>query len=156
LGFARARLEATAEVVLMAGTHAPIPLDRRHVSPFWRHFLEMLAVMAVGMIATGAIFLAIVGLNTWEEVTTQYATQSLLAMAAGMTVPMVAWMMYRGMGWRISYEMASVMLVPVIPFLCFVWFGVTESAMCGAYCALTVVAMLVLMRFRRSVYSEQG
>jgi len=153
LGFARTRLEATAEVVLMAGTHAPIPLERRHVSPFWRHFLEMLAVMAVGMIATGAIFLAIVGLNTWEEVTTQYATQSLLAMAAGMTVPMVAWMMYRGMGWRNSSEMAGAMIVPVIPFLFLVWFGVTESAQCGWYCALTFVTMYALMRYRRSGYS---
>ena len=137
----------------MAGIHTPVPLGRRHISPFWRHFLEMLAVMAVGMIATGAIFLTIVGLKTWDEVTTQYATQSLLAMAAGMTIPMVVWMMYRGMGWRNSSEMASAMLVPVIPFLVLVWSGVTKSAMCGAYCALTIVAMLALMHFRRSVYS---
>src|SRR5664280_1640503 len=115
----------------------------------------MLAVMVVGMIATGAIFLAIVGLKTWDEVTTQYATQSLLAMAAGMTVPMVAWMVYRGMGWKNSYEMAAAMILPVIPFLCLVWFDVTKSAQCGAYCALTVVAMLALMRYRRSAYTMQ-
>jgi len=115
----------------------------------------MLAVMVVGMIATGAIFLAIVGLKTWDEVTTQYATQSLLAMAAGMTVPMVAWMVYRGMGWKNSYEMAAAMILPVIPFLCLVWFDVTKSAQCGAYCNLTVVAMLALMRYRRSAYTMQ-
>ena len=63
-----------------------------------------------------------------------------------MTVPMVAWMQYRGMGWRNSYEMAAAMVLPVIPFLCFVWFGITENAMCGLYCAVTVVAMLALMR----------
>jgi hypothetical protein len=74
------------------------------VSPFWRHFLEMFAAMVVGMIATGAIFIAVVGLKTWDEVTTQYATQSLLAMAAGMTLPMVAWMLYRGMGWKNAVE----------------------------------------------------
>jgi hypothetical protein len=72
---------------------------------------------------------------TWDEVTTQYATQSLLAMAAGMTIPMVAWMVYRGMGWKNAFEMAAAMIVPVIPFLCLVWFGVTKSAQCGAYCA---------------------
>ena len=83
------------------GTPVGVPAARehkRHVSPFWRHFLQMLAVMLVGMIATGAIFIAIVGPMTWDEVTTQYPTQSLLAMAAGMTVPMVAWMLHRGMG----------------------------------------------------------
>ena len=55
----------------------------RHLSPFWRHFLEMLAAMVVGMLVTGAIFLSIVGLKTWDEVTRRY-TQSLLAMAAGL------------------------------------------------------------------------
>jgi hypothetical protein len=47
------------------------------------------------------------------------------------------------------------MIVPVIPFLCLVWFGVTKSAQCGAYCALTVAAMLALMHVRRSVYSME-
>jgi hypothetical protein len=35
------------------------------------------------MIATGAVFLTIVGLNTWNEVSIQYPTQALLAIAAG-------------------------------------------------------------------------
>ena len=33
---------------------------KRRLSPSWRHFLEMLAAMAVGMVATGVIFLSIV------------------------------------------------------------------------------------------------
>lgn len=127
-----------------------------HGSHFWRHFLEMLGVMAVGMIATAAIFLSIVGLKTWDEVTVEYPTQALLAMAVGMTVPMVAWMLYRGMGRKNSYEMAGAMVLPVIPFLCLVWFNVTSSAQCGAYCALTVVAMLGLMLYRRSEYEMTG
>ncbi len=126
---------------------------KRHLSPFWRHFLEMLAAMAVGMIATGAIFLSIVGLKTWDEVTIQYPTQALLAMAAGMSIPMAAWMLHRGMGRRNAYEMAAAMILPVIPFLCLVWFDLTKSAWCGAYCAATIVAMLALMRYRRSTYS---
>ncbi len=139
-----------------AGTPVVIPSGKngkRHMSPFWRHFLQMLAVMVVGMITTGAVFLTIVGVKTWDEVTAQYPTQALLAMAAGMTVPMVAWMAYRGMGWKNTYEMAAVMVVPVIPFLCLVWFDVTNSAQCGAYCLVTVAAMLGLMLHRRTEYS---
>jgi hypothetical protein len=166
-------VKATDEVVFMAKTQVPIrdhvsatrrdesgvPLTsttteaERHLSPFWRHFLQMLAAMMLGMIAAGAVFITVVGLKSWEEVTTQYPTQSLLAMAVGMTVPMAAWMLYRGMGWRNSLEMAAVMVAPVIPLLCLVWFDVTKSAQCGAYCVLTVVAMLALMRYRRSEYS---
>jgi hypothetical protein len=51
--------------------------------------------------------------------------------------------------------MATVMVFPVIPFLCLVWFGVTKSGQCGAYCAVTLLAMLALMRYRRSEYSMQ-
>ena len=137
----------------MTNAHVPTA-GKRHVSPFWRHFLQMLAVMMVGMVVSAAIFLSIIGAMTWDEVTTQYATRSLLVMAAGMTIPMVAWMLYRGMGRKNSYEMAAVMLVPAVPFLCLVWFGVTESAQCGAYCALTVVSMLALMLYRRDEYSS--
>jgi hypothetical protein len=139
-----------------AGTPLVIPSGKngkRHMSPFWRHFLQMVAVMVGGMIAAGAVFLTIVGVKSWNEVTTQYPTQALVAMAAGMTVPMVAWMVYRGMGWKNSWEMSAVMVVPVIPFLCLVWFDVTTSAQCGAYCLVTVAAMLGLMLYRRDVYS---
>jgi NhaP-type Na+/H+ or K+/H+ antiporter len=126
---------------------------KRRLSPFWRHFPEMLAAMAVGMIATGAIFVSITGLKTWDEVTVQYPTQVLLAMAAGMSIPMVAWMLLRGMGRKNAYEMAAAMVLPVLPFLCLVWFGVTKGAQCGPYCLTTIVAMLALMRYRRSTYS---
>jgi hypothetical protein len=133
--------------------HPPKTQRKWHLPSFWRHFLQMLAAMAVGMIATGAIFLSAVGLKSWDQVLLQYPTQALLAMAAGMTIPMVAWMLFRGMGARNSAEMAAAMVLPVVPFLCLVWFHVTKSAWCGPYCALTIVAMLGLMFCRRSQYS---
>ena len=57
------------------------------------------------------------------------------------------------MGWKNSYEMAAVMILPVIPFLCLVWFDVTKSAQCGAYCLVAIAAMLGLMLYRRDEYS---
>jgi len=113
----------------------------------------MCGAMAVGMVVTGAIFLSVVGLKSWDAVTSQHPTQALIAMAIGMTMPMVGWMLYRGMGPRNASEMALAMVLPVLPFLCFVWFGVTKSAQCGAYCIVMLVAMYALMRYRRSEYS---
>lgn len=130
--------------------HAP-----HRLQPFWRHFWQMLGAMAVGMMATAVVFVSVVGLKSWDEVTTQYPTQALVAMAVGMTLPMVAWMLYRHMGSRSSWEMAAVMVLPVVPFLCLVWFDITESAQCGAYCGLTVLTMLGLMQFRRDEYSME-
>jgi hypothetical protein len=115
----------------------------------------MLAIMSAGMLATGAIFVSVADLASWDEITSVYPTQALVAMAVGMTAPMVGWMLHRGMGLRNSYEMALAMVLPVIPFLCLVWFDVTESAQCGAYCVSTVVTMLALMRYRWAEYSME-
>ena len=138
---------------LVSLRHASHVHHKRHLPIFWRHFLEMLAAMAVGMIATGTVFLSVVGLKTWDQVTVQYPTQALLAMAAGMTIPMVAWMLFRGMGWRNSYEMAAATVLPVIPFLFLAWSGVTNSAQCAGYCVAMIAAMLGLMLYRRDEYS---
>jgi hypothetical protein len=149
----RAAVVEPAQQVDRPQARSPEAGRKRHLSSFWRHFLEMLGAMAVGMIATGAIFISVTGLKTWDEVTVQYPTPALLAMAAGMSIPMAAWMLYRGMGRRNAYEMAAAMILPVIPFLCLVWFHVGKGAQCGGYCAATIVAMLALMRYRRSQYS---
>jgi hypothetical protein len=117
-----------------------------------RHFLEMLAVMMLGMVASAAIFLSVVHMS-WDQATVRRPTASLLVIAAGMSVPMVAWMLHRGMGSRNAGEMAAVMVVPVIPFLCLVWFEVTKSALCGPYCLVTIAAMLALMLYRRDEYT---
>src|SRR4051794_32824715 len=86
-----------AEMIQMAHTH-DLVAPNHHLSPFWRHFLQMLAVMTAGMILSAAALMSFVGLKTWDEVTTQYGAQALILMAVGMTVPMAAWMLYRGMG----------------------------------------------------------
>jgi hypothetical protein len=112
----------------------------------------MLAVMIAGMVASAAIFLTVVQMD-WEEATASHPIASLLVIAAGMTVPMAAWMLYRGMGWRNTAEMAAAMILPVVPFLLLVWFDVTKSAQCGAYCLIGIAAMLGLMSYRRADYS---
>jgi hypothetical protein len=115
----------------------------------------MLGVMMVGMIASAAVFLTAVHM-TWDEATVRHPMASLLVIAAGMSVPMAAWMLHRGMGLRNSAEMAAVMVIPVIPFLCLVWFNVTKSAQCRVYCLVSIAAMLGLMLFRRQEYSAAG
>src|SRR5437762_694500 len=127
---------------------------RRHPSPFVRHFLQMFGVMVVGMLAAATVFLTIVGMS-WDEATLKHPQASLLVIAAGMTLPMVAWMLHTGMGVRNATEMAAAMALPVIPFLCLVWFDVTESGQCGAYCLVSLGAMIVLMFSRRGQYSME-
>jgi flagellar biosynthesis component FlhA len=76
----------------------------------------------------------------------------LIAVPAALTVSRVAFA--RRVTREVQrYEMAAAMVLPVLPFLCLVWFDVTKGAQCGPYCMTTIVAMLVLMRYRRSTYS---
>lgn len=137
----------------MAVTRTALPRHRR-LPPFWRHFLEMLGAMMVGMFAGAAIFLSIVQV-TWDEALLQYPVQALLVMALSMSVPMVAWMRYRHHGWGRSAEMGAAMVLPVIPFICLVVFDVTKGALCSLYCLATILAMLGVMLYRRDEYSMQ-
>ena len=127
---------------------------RGTLSPFARHFVQMGAVMFAGMVVSATVFLFTVGM-TWDEATVERPVASLLVIAAGMTLPMAAWMLHRGMGVRNSVEMAAAMTVPVLPFLFLVWFDVTKSALCGGYCIVALVAMIGLMMYRRSEYSME-
>jgi hypothetical protein len=122
-------------------------------SRFRRHFVEMLIAMAVGMFVGTAIFLLGVGM-TFDEATAKRPTAILIVMALSMTVPMVGWMRFRGHPWERCAEMAAAMVVPLGPFLALVWSGATETAQCGIYCALTVPAMYIAMRYRRDDYEH--
>jgi hypothetical protein len=114
----------------------------------------MLGAMAIGMLAGAAVFLSIVQV-TWDEALLRYPVQALLVMAVSMTVPMLAWMRYRGHSWRDSLEMASAMVLPVIPFVLLVAFDVTKGSFCQLYCLATVLAMLGVMFYRRDEYSAE-
>ena len=71
-----------------------------------------------------------------------------------MTVPMVAWMLFRGHGRRNSAEMGAAMLVPAIPFIVLCALHVLAgSTAAGVYMVVSTLAMLGLMVYRRHVYS---
>jgi hypothetical protein len=78
--------------------------------------------------------------TSWSELG---ISAMLLAMAVEMTVPMVAWMRFRGHGWRPSGEMATAMLLPT-----FVAIGLDAAALVndgGVLMAGEHVAMLLAM-----------
>ncbi len=139
------------------GTRHAILTPLRHkvrISPFWRHFLEMFAAMMIGMMAGKPVFLAITGLSSTAQAGRLYPWQSVLGMGLSMTVPMVAWMLFRGHGRRNSAEMAAAMLVPAVPFIILCALHVLEgSKAAGVYMVVSTLAMLGLMVYRRAVYS---
>lgn len=122
---------------------------RTHLCSLLRHYLEMVVAMASGMAAYGMLFRG----NTLSR---NLADEAL--MGAFMTVPMVAWMRYRGHGWRHAAEMAAAMLLPAFAVFAILAGQPTVSnraLMLSSHAAM-LVGMLALMLARRGAYAHAG
>jgi len=62
---------------------------------FLRHLLEMVLAMMVGMFVGAAVFVSALRI-TVEEAIQDHSVSFVIVIAFSMTVPMVAWMSYRG------------------------------------------------------------
>ena len=120
-------------------------------SHFVRHLLEMTVAMMVGMISGAVVFLTVVGMPL-DETLRRHAVSFTLVMVLSMTVPMVAWMRYCGHAWRACSEMAAAMVVPAIPLISLRLTHIISGPICGLYCAATILAMVIVMLYRRSDY----
>ncbi len=117
---------------------------------FLRHYAEMLIAMFAGMLVLGVPAEALLGADEWA------AAPTLLGMAFAMSVPMVAWMRYRGHGWAPALEMTAAMFVPTVGAILLVAAGTvdTHGAMMIQHVAM-FPAMLIAMLLRRDEYAHR-
>ena len=121
---------------------------------FTRHYVEMVVVMLVGMLALfvpAALGLAALGV----ELTDEAPQLQLLGMGLSMTVPMAAWMRFRGHGTRPNAEMAMSMLVPTFAAMALLAAGAlgdVHEAMMLQHVVM-FPAMLGVMALRFSEYA---
>lgn len=102
-----------------------------------------------GLVVRGWLAVAAAGM-TVDEALRRHAVPFTLVMAFSMTVPMVAWMRYRGHVWRACTEMGAAMIVPAIPLIWLRLAHVISGPICGLYCAASFLAMVLVMLYRRS------
>jgi hypothetical protein len=112
---------------------------------FIRHYVEMLIAMFAGMFVLGgalAVLLGVVGIDVgdWQDDEIELL---LLGMAFTMTVPMVAWMRYRGHSWARGWEMAAAMFAPSVAAIVLLWAGAVEDS--DALLMIQHIAMLPAM-----------
>lgn len=90
------------------------------VGRFLLHLLEMLLAMEAGMIIFHLLENQIPATSSLAAVADSKTIVHKVVMDIFMTVPMLAWMILRGHGWRHSLEMGFAMLAPVavINLLC--------------------------------------
>jgi hypothetical protein len=111
-----------------------------------RHYAEMVVAMFVGM--------AVLWVPARLVLDIDAPALKLLGMGVTMTVPMVAWMRYRGHSWAASNEMAGAMLVPTAAVIALLGAELVEDL--GALMAIehTVMftGMAAVMLLRREEY----
>jgi hypothetical protein len=125
---------------------------------FIRHYIEMVVAMMLGMIVLGLpIEGALRAFGTgMDDLHTDAPALVLLEMAVIMTVPMVAWMRYRGHAWRPCHEMAASMFLPTFAAIALLGSGIFTDF--GALMTLEhlvmLPAMLVAMLLRYDEYAD--
>ena len=127
--------------------------DRGRLALFLRHLFEMMLAMMAGMFAGGAVFVLGTGIPA-DEAIEQHAVAWVSVMAFSMTAPMVAWMRHRGHPWNVCLEMTVAMVAPAVPLCALRLADVISGGICGAYCALSLVAMVSVMVYRREYYGH--
>jgi hypothetical protein len=113
----------------------------------------MLLVMFAGMFVLGALLGLFVSFSVLLD---DAPALALSVMALNMTIPMVAWMRYRGHGWRAGAEMAASMVGPTALAVALLATGVMTDphALMGVQHTLMFPAMLAVMLLRRDEYSR--
>lgn len=119
---------------------------------FLRHYLEMVVAMMLGMVVLGGAAAVTLDAGRWHD---DAPALMLASMAFSMTVPMVAWMRYRGHGWPATWEMTASMVVPTLAAIALLWAGaVTDSGTLMAVQHATMFpAMLGVMLLRLDEYT---
>jgi hypothetical protein len=85
----------------------PIAHTVRPVGRFVLHYIEMCAVMCIGALVLSVLFFGAAGLLGYTDMPQQYPELSVLVIAIDLSVPMAAWMRFRGMDWQPTLEMAG-------------------------------------------------
>jgi hypothetical protein len=124
---------------------------------FIRHYVEMVVAMFLGMAVLGlpaGWALGAAG-SSWSELNTDAPALMLLGMAATMTIPMVAWMRYRGHGWRPNTEMAASMILPTFASVGLLAARAMDiDALLAIEHVAMLLAMLAAMLLRRDEYTH--
>jgi hypothetical protein len=121
---------------------------------FVLHFFEMCMPMCIGWAIGDAIYLAVADPLGSSDPFGDWPELSLAIVTFNMTVPMAAWMRFRGMAWRPIAEMAGGMVVLALLIAVAGGLGIVamETLPWLAH-GLMMPAMLVPMLLRLDLYT---
>jgi hypothetical protein len=126
---------------------------------FAEHYLEMcVAMCAVGTPAVLLLFVWGPSAIGYADPRLQFPEVSVLAIAVIYTLPMVAWMRFRGMEWRPVLEMGGATIAVGIALIALAGLGIlSATSLRGfaspAFCSPACVVMFFVMLPRLDMYT---
>ena len=128
------------------------------VGRFILHLLEMLLAMMAGMPILFMLRNLIPASSSFTAAFKSGTNLYNLAMAVFMTVPMVAWMIVRGHGWRHSVEMGFAMFAPVAAIIVLRLLGADANLpwLVKASHLAMFLGMIIAMLYRHDHYTGKA
>lgn len=148
---------STATADQAGGAIEPDTRARLHgpTARFLRHLIEMVIVMMIGMAFLGLLVRAVMTPLGYPDGLRPYPELSAAAMAVEMTLPMAAWMLYRGHRRVIVAEMSGAMIAPVVAVVALCLAHVLPGSSAPTLAHLTMYpAMLAAMLYRRTDFTR--
>jgi hypothetical protein len=125
-----------------------------YIGRFVLHYFEMCIPMCIGFAVGDLLYFSIAGLFGYSEPFTELPLLSVLVVTFAMTAPMTAWMLYRGMPKRATWEMSATMPILALVLLMLGSFGVVPMGDLALLMhGLMMPVMLIPTAFRPGLYA---
>lgn len=141
----------------MQVAQGPLNQFLRPTIRFALHLVEMCIAMCVGAIALSLIFFEGANLIGYPNLPDTHPLLSTFVLAINLSVPMVAWMRFRGMDWRSTLEMSGATMAAGILLITAAWLGlISTSSPFDWLRSMACPIMLAVMLFRFNLYSGRS
>ena len=129
----------------------------RPIGRFVVHLLQMCMVMCGGAVVLSVLFFGGADLLGYDNLPQRLPALAVLFIAINLSVPMAAWMRFRGMEWRPTLEMSGATMVVGLLLIAAYWLDiVAASSLIEVQTSLACPVMLAVMLFRFRLYSSRG
>lgn len=126
----------------------------RPAGRFALHLAEMCMVMCAGAVVLSVAFFGGAALFGYDDLPRTAPELSVLAIAVNLSLPMLLWMRFRGMGWRPTLEMSGSTMVVGLLLIAAYWLdAVARDSLVEIQTGLACPVMIAVMLARFRLYS---
>jgi hypothetical protein len=125
------------------------------IGRFIAHVLEMCMAMCLGAVTLNVLLWGGAALLGYTDSTQRFPELSALVATLTLSLPMAAWMRFRGHEWRHTLEMSGATVVVGLLLIGAFWLGVvSQSGLIEWQIRLACPVMFVVMMLRFGPYSQ--